>query len=84
MLDLVITMKTYLTLQFDSEGGKPSDILGALEDLGFRPATGFYDLQYDWNGEADIDDVVVLADKISATLRGMKVSFKLETAREEG
>jgi hypothetical protein len=76
-------MITYMTIQFDSEGGKPSDIISALEDIGFKPATGFYDLQYDWNGDADIDEVLCLADKIAATLSGMKVSFKLETAREE-
>ena len=76
-------MITYQTIQFDSEGRKPSDIVSALEDIGFRPATGFYDLQYDWNGKADIDDVVALADKVASTLKGMKVSFKLETAKEE-
>ncbi len=53
-------MITYLTIQFDSEGRKPSDIVSALEDIGFRPATGFYDLQYDWKGDADVDDVVRL------------------------
>lgn len=76
-------MITYITIQFDSEGRKPSDVVSALEDIGFKPATGFYDLQYDWNRDADIDEVLSLADKVSATLSGMKVSFKLETAREE-
>lgn len=77
-------MITYLTIQFDSEGRKPSDIISALEDIGFKPATGFYDLQYDWKGSADIDDVVSLADKVAVTLKGMRVGFKLETAKEEG
>jgi len=77
-------MITYMTIQFDSEGRKPSEIIGALEDIGFKPATGFYDLQYDWNRDADIDEVLNLADKVATTLSGMKVSFKLETAREEG
>lgn len=76
-------MITYITIQFDSEGRKPSDVVSALEDIGFKPATGYYDLQYDWSGDADIDEVLSLADKVAATLNGMKVSFKLETAREE-
>ncbi len=76
-------MITYITIQFDSEGRKPSDVVSALEDIGFKPAAGFYDLMYDWNRDANIDEVLNLADKVAATLSGMRVSFKLETAREE-
>ena len=72
-------MITYLTLTFSSEGAKPSDIISALEDVGFRPSTGFYDFQYEWEDTASLDDVVMLADRVSTTLKGMKASFKLET-----
>jgi len=72
-------MITYLTVHFSSEGGKPSKVSAALHNLGFEPATGFYDFQYDWNDDATLEDVIILADKVSATLKGMKVNFKLET-----
>lgn len=72
-------MITYLTVQFSSEGAKPSKILSTLQSLGFKPATGFYDFQYDWEDDASIDDVIDLADQISASLKGMRVNFKLET-----
>lgn len=75
-------MITYLMITFNSEGEKPSEVVSALENIGFKPATGFYDLQYDWKGKADLDDLISLADKVASTLKGMKVSFKLETARE--
>lgn len=72
-------MKTYLTVQFYSEGARPSIVLSMLRSLGFRPATGFYDFQYDWEDGATLDDVMILADKVAATLVGTKVHFKLET-----
>lgn len=75
-------MITYLTLTFSSEGAKPSQIIGALESIGFKPATGFYDFQYEWEDNANLDDVVMLADKVSTTLKGMRTSFKMETTKE--
>jgi hypothetical protein len=72
---------TYLTLTFSSEGAKPSEVISALEVLGFRPATGFYDFQYEWEDNASLEDVVVLADKVSSTLKGMNALFKMETTK---
>lgn len=72
-------MITYLTVQFSSEGVKPSKVLSTLQNLGFKPATGFYDFQYDWKDDASIDDVIGLADRVAASLKGMRVIFKLET-----
>lgn len=74
-------MITYLTLTFNSEGAKPSEVISALEDIGFRPATGFYDFQYEWEDNATLEDVVVLADKVHVTLKGMNASFKMETTK---
>jgi len=73
---------TYLTLTFSSEGSKPSQIISTLESIGFKPSTGFYDFQYEWEDTASLDDVVMLADKVSTTLKGMKTSFKMETTKE--
>ena len=72
-------MITYLTVQFSSEGAKPSKVLSTLQSLGFRPAAGFYDFQYDWEDDAGIDDVIDLADRVAVSLKGMRVIFKLET-----
>jgi len=74
-------MITYLTLTFSSEGAKPSKIISALGDIGFKPATGFYDFQYEWEDNASLEDVIVLADKVSSTLKGMNASFKMETTK---
>lgn len=74
-------MITYLTLTFSSEGAKPSQIISALEDIGFKPSTGFYDFQYEWDDTASLDDVVMLADRVTTTLKGMKTSFKIETTK---
>ncbi|MGC8692276.1 MAG: hypothetical protein ACP5RZ_04580 [Thermoplasmata archaeon] len=72
-------MKTYLKVTFNSEGSKPSDIVNALEAIGFRPMTGWYDFVYEWGDHATIEDAIWFADKIHETLRGMSVYFQIET-----
>ncbi len=72
-------MKTYLTISFDSEGSKPSDVAERLSMLGFKPTQGNYDFVYDWGGNATVEDALWFADKVHATLRGTKVHFKIET-----
>lgn len=73
-------MKTYLTIMFNSDGGRPSEIAQRLHMMGFRPTHGNYDFVYDWgNDEVSVDDAVIFADKVHEALRGMKVNFKLET-----
>jgi hypothetical protein len=78
-------MKTYMTISFDSEGAKPSEVVERLAMLGFKPAQGNYDFVYDWGSNNDsqsdvgVDDAVWFADKVHATLRGSKVLFTLET-----
>ena len=74
-------MITYLTLTFDSEGKKPSDVVDRLYSLGFRPTTGRYDFKYVWDGSVNVKDVLWFADKVHATLKGTQALFKLETIR---
>ncbi len=76
-------MKTYLKVTFYSEGSKPSEIVSALEGLGFKPITGWYDFVYDWGNNATVEDAIWFADKIHETLKGMYVHFQLETVGEE-
>ncbi len=74
-----ITMKTYISVFFSTEGAKPSKVLDALNNLGFEPTTGNFDGVFSWDSEATLDEAINLADKVVATLKGMGVLVKLET-----
>lgn len=72
-------MKTYLTVTFSSEGGRPSVINRTLANLGFHPATGAHDWVYEWPGDASVEEVLHFADQIHAELEGLQVFFEMET-----
>lgn len=72
-------MKTYLLVFFNSEGGKPGEVTDALMGLGFKPTAGNYDYVYDWPKNASLDDILTIGDKVSLTLKGLNVSYRLET-----
>ncbi|MEE8182728.1 MAG: hypothetical protein V3T94_01090 [Thermoplasmata archaeon] len=68
-------MITYLTVTFNSDGARPSEVAQRLHSLGFIPTTGNYDFMYEWGVEEALD----LADQVHLTLKGMMVSYKIET-----
>ncbi len=72
-------MKTYITIFFNSDGGRPSDVVDSLVQLGFKPIAGPYDMVYEWPNSANVRDAVIFADQIQMTLEGMGVFFKIET-----
>ncbi len=72
-------MKTYLVVWFSSNGSKPSEVTKHLLGMGFRPIEGAYDFEYQWDHEADIDEILNFGDKILLELKGSDVMFKLET-----
>jgi hypothetical protein len=73
-------MMTYLTITFDTEGGRPSEVATRLQALGFRPVKGNYDFVYEWGGTAvSVEDALALADRVHETLRGLRVFFQIET-----
>lgn len=72
-------MKTYLTVMFNSEGARPSEVANVLYNLGFTAVQGNYDFEYDWGRSANVKDIIWFGDKIHSTLKGYKVLFKLET-----
>ena len=72
-------MITYLTVTFNSDGAKPSDVVQRLQSLGFVPTTGNYDFMYEWGGNAGVEEAVDLADQIHLTLKGTNVLYKVET-----
>ena len=72
-------MITYMTVMLNSEGAKPSEVVSRLHAIGFSPTKGNYDFEYEWDKNATIKDAIWFADKIHATLKGMKVQFMVET-----
>lgn len=75
-------MKTYLLLQFDSEGAPYSEVAELLEDLGFRPYGNGYDFVYDWGRAATVGETLAFADRIQAALKGSRVGFRIESTEE--
>lgn len=72
-------MITYLILWHSSEGENPSEVLERLTGLGFKPITGYYDLEYDHGKSVGIDEIMDFSIKVHETLRGTGVLYKLET-----
>ncbi len=79
---LSVSMLTYLTVTFSTEGARPSEVATRLQSLGFEPTTGNYDFVYRWDRNAKVEDALWLADKVQAALRGMSVLFEVETLTE--
>lgn len=72
-------MKSYLTVTFNSEGVKPSEVVERLHMLGFKPTYGPYDFEYEWGKNAGVKEAIWFADRIHETLKGCQVLFHLET-----
>ena len=73
-------MKTYLTIMFNSEGSKPSEVKDQLLNMGFKVTKGNYDFVYEWNEEStSVEDLVWFADKVHSTLKKSNVYFTIET-----
>jgi hypothetical protein len=75
-------MKTFLLLQFDSEGAPFSEVAELLEDLGFEAEQGGYDFVYDWGRPATVRESLEFADRIQAALKGTRVGFRIESSDE--
>lgn len=71
--------QTNLIVMFSSEGEVPTQVTNRLKMLNFRPAQGSVDYVYTWDHKPSIDELITLADKVCAVLKGAKVYFNLET-----
>ena len=71
--------RTYLTVWFHSDGGRPSDITSRLLSMGFKPVTGNYDYVYEWDKKVSTEKALQLGDQIKEILDGARVLFKMET-----
>lgn len=73
-------MKTYLTIMFNSEGSKPSEVKDQLFNMGFKAAKGNFDFVYEWDEESSsVEDLVWFADKVHSALKNTNVYFSIET-----
>lgn len=72
-------MKTYVTITFNSEGEKPSEVERRLFGIGLEAMHGRYDFAYEWEHNPSIDDLFDLVDRIQTALRGTEVMFSVET-----
>ncbi len=75
--------RTYLSIIFNTEGERPSEIISRLQSLGFKPITGSRDLVYEWPDSASVSDAISLVDRVHATLGGYNVLFTTETLEEQ-
>jgi hypothetical protein len=75
----VLTLKTYLTIWFSSEGAGPVEVVDRLRSLGFEPMKGYHDHVYTWKTKVDLGDILQLTDKVHVTLKGLNVLYKIET-----
>ena len=74
--------KTFLLLQLDSEGAPYSEVASVLENMGFRAETEGYDFVYDWGRTVSVAESLSFADRIQESLRGKRVSFRIESTDE--
>ncbi|MFH0815967.1 MAG: hypothetical protein V1934_04030 [Methanobacteriota archaeon] len=71
-------MKTYLKLEFSSEGAKPSEVIKRLEELDWKPVIGEYDFVLEAGpGEGVGESFRRMLDKLQDALRGTNVRFTL-------
>ena len=69
-------MKTYLKIQFSSDGAKPSHIIKRLEDMGWRPVVGEYDFMKESGlGEGVGASFRNMLDELQGALKGTGASF---------
>jgi hypothetical protein len=75
-------MKTYLKLQFSSEGDLPSAIIKRLEEQGWRSIVGEKDFVMDWGiGERLGSSYLNKIDDLHKTLVGTGVRYTLYSSR---
>ncbi|MCK5309428.1 MAG: hypothetical protein KAJ64_02165 [Thermoplasmata archaeon] len=71
-------MKTYIKMQFSSEGMDPSKIIKILEDLGWKTVVGEYDFMYESSlSEGLGDSFKNMIDELNNELKGTGVRYSL-------
>ena len=74
--------RTFLLLQFSSEGAAYSGVAETLENLGFRAESDGYNFVYDWGRSVSVRETLELADRVQEALKGARVAFRIESTEE--
>ncbi|MDH5450497.1 MAG: hypothetical protein OEX77_06305 [Candidatus Bathyarchaeota archaeon] len=72
-------MRTYLKVWYNSEGANPVVVAQKLNNMGFKAIKGQFDYVYDWRKEVELEDILQIMTAVHETLKGSKVSYKMET-----
>jgi hypothetical protein len=73
-------MRTNVSIIVYSEGGMMSEVAERFKDLGFKPALGLHDFQYNWEGEKVTPERIIdLIDKVQIKLKGLNVGLYFMT-----
>ena len=72
-------MKLYLKLYFSSEGASALDLIQKIEEMGFSPYVGDYDLVINLDSPEEYGEVVT---KLHKMLKGTKTMYRVMTKRE--
>ncbi|MDG7038172.1 MAG: hypothetical protein JRN37_03275 [Nitrososphaerota archaeon] len=78
--------RTYITLMFSSEGAAPSSVIKKLESIGFsriESISGMKNIVYEWERKATLKDTLELADRVQNALKGLHVTYTLNTVNED-
>ncbi|MFQ6089138.1 MAG: hypothetical protein ACE5K0_09590 [Candidatus Methanofastidiosia archaeon] len=73
-------MKSYVDLYMNSEGASIRDVISALRALKLKPVAGHHDILIEWENEEEFFEIL---EKLHKALKGMKVSYRIETIIEE-
>ncbi len=73
-------MKLYVEVYFTASGMDPMEIIRKIKDIGFEPVVGEYDFVKEYETPSEYGKAV---DKLTRTLRGSGVTFRLITRKDE-
>lgn len=79
---------TRVSVWFYSEGASPSQVIGKLTALGFKPVRGAHDFVYEHSDEDMAEEdlgtaIVEISNALHKTLLGFKVLYNLDTHLSE-
>ena len=72
-------MKLYLKLYFSSEGASAFELIQRIEDMGFSPYVGDYDLVIDFNTPEEYGEIIT---RLHEMLRGTKTLYRVMTRKD--
>lgn len=72
-------MKLFLKLYFSSEGASALDLIRKIEEMGFSPYVGDYDLVIGFSTPEEYGEIIT---KLHKMLKGTKTLYRVMTRRE--